>query len=158
MDGHDVVVAESHAIHRARFEILGKDVKARGQVEYELTSVGLFQVDAHGSLVQVVAQEGRPNGTPSRIGHRRQRGPTKLAGERFDLDDVSTEARQKLGGVGQGLHLLDGQHPDPLEGPTRCGDRSRLCRSELHLEYYIRTIPLGFAGAARPMRWSAIAP
>jgi len=63
----------------------------------------------------------------------------KFSGERFNLDDVSTQAGQQLRGVGECLHLLDGEHTDSFKGPARCSDCSRLCPGELHCEYYIRS-------------------
>ena len=42
--------------------------------------------------------------------------------ERFDFDDVSAQAGQQLRGVGECLHLLDGEHADSLKGaPRGCG-------------------------------------
>ena len=107
-------------------------------------------------LFKLLRRKVAPTRTPFGVGHRRQRRPTELADQRFDLDDVGTETRQELGGVGEGLHLLDGQHADTFERSSCCGHRPRLCRSELHLEYYIRT-SRRFAARAR-RAWRVIAP
>ena len=68
-------------------------------------------------LRRKVAPTARPSGSDiagsdARHG-RRSAGP--------DLDDVSTETCQELGGIGERLHLLDGQHADTFEGPS-CRD------------------------------------
>ena len=69
MDGDDVAVAEPHAIHGTCLEVLGKDVEAGRQVEHELTSLGLFEVNAHASLVEVVAEKRGANGASFGVGH-----------------------------------------------------------------------------------------
>jgi hypothetical protein len=63
--------------------------------------------------------------------------------QRFDLDDVGTQTGQQLGRVGECLHLLDGEHTDSLQWAPRRVYCPRLCRRELHSEYYIRMRPSG---------------
>ena len=76
-------------------------------------------------LFRLLRRNVAPTGATVGIGHGRQRGPTQFAGQRLHLDDVSTQARQELRGVGECLHLFDRQHPYALEGPSGRGHRSR---------------------------------
>ena len=63
-------------------------------------------------LRRKVAPTVRPSGSVSAGEALRPRSPD--AG-RLDLDDLGTEAPQQLGGVGERLHLLEGEDADAVE-------------------------------------------
>ncbi len=59
-----------------------------------------------------VAPTGRPSGS---VMAGMAAAPEVAGAGRLDLDHVGTEAAEQLGGVGQRLHLLEGQDPDAVE-------------------------------------------
>ena len=71
VDRRNVVIPKTHARQRATFEVFGDDVELRSKVEDELLSLGCFEVDADGLLVEVVAQVGRTNEPTVGIGDAR---------------------------------------------------------------------------------------
>ncbi len=116
MGGRHVVVAEAHPVEGAGLEVLGDDVGLAGEAQHELATARVLQVDADAPLVQVVAQERRPHLPAGRIGHGRERTSAQVAVDRvLDLDDVGAQPGQQLGGEGERLHLLEGEHADTVE-------------------------------------------
>jgi hypothetical protein len=77
---------------------------------------------------EVVPEERRPDRPALRVGHGRERAAPQVAALRvLDLDDLRPEAGQELRGVGEGLHLLEGEHAHAVErlaggGGTGVGD------------------------------------
>ena len=113
MRGGDVVVAEAEALDGAGAEVLGHDVEARGQPQHQIAPDRLLEVDDDRVLGQVVAQKGGPDSAAVRVGHGGRRGAPEVAGAgRLDLHHLGTEAPQELGGIGQRLHLLEGEDAD----------------------------------------------
>ena len=111
-----VVVAQPEALDGAGAEVLGDDVEARRQSQHEVASGRLFEVDDDRPLGQVVAEERRTDGASIGIGHGGRGGPAEVTGAgRFDLHHVGAEPSQELGGVGEGLHLLEGEDAHPVE-------------------------------------------
>ena len=111
--GGHVLVAESEALDGTGAEVLGHDVEARRQLQHEIAPGRLLEVDDDGALREVVAQEGGADGAAVGIGHRGRRAPPEVArAGRLDLDHLGAEAPQQLGGVGERLHLLEGQDAD----------------------------------------------
>ena len=112
----DVGPAQAHAVQRAGLEVLGHHVEPGGQVQDHLAALGVLEVHADRALVQVVAQERGPHPPALGVGHGRQRRPARVAPLGvLHLDHLGAEPGQELGGVGQRLHLLEGQHPHPVE-------------------------------------------
>ena len=107
-------------------------------------------------LLKLLRRKVAPTERPSGSDIAGSDGATELTGQRFDLDDVGAETSQQLGGVGECLHLFDGQHADTFERSSCCGHRTGFCRSELHVEYYIRTVDDLRSG--RSTSWSVSAP
>ena len=71
MDRGYVLVAQAESLNGAGTEVLGHDVEARCQLQDEVASGRLLEVDDDGALGEVVAQEGGADGTSSGVGHRR---------------------------------------------------------------------------------------
>jgi len=113
--GYDVV-AEAHAVERATLEVLREHVELLREVEDDLLPRVGLQVDGDRPLVEVVAQERGAHELAVGRGHPGLRAATGLAAERLDLHDVGAEAGEELGGVRQGLHLLQGEDAHPFEG------------------------------------------
>ena len=86
------------------------------QRQEELAALGRLEVEPDAALVEVVAQEGGADLAALGIEHGRQRAPAGLAVHRvLDLDHLGAEAGQQLGGVGERLHLLDGEDAHAVE-------------------------------------------
>ena len=117
MVGGEDVVAEPETVHRSGLEVLAHDIETAGQLDEELLAPRVLEVDADRALVEVVAQEGRPDAPAVRISHRRERPPARFTVARvLDLDHLRAESGQELRGVGERLHLLSGQDSHPVEG------------------------------------------
>ncbi|CAB4324757.1 unannotated protein [freshwater metagenome] len=116
VDGGDVFVTESHTGECTALEVLAHDVELGGEVEDELTTFGRFEIDTDRTLVEVVAQIGGTDGASLGISDGRLRTPPEVAAfHALDLDDISTHARQQLCGVGECLHLLEGEDANAIE-------------------------------------------
>ena len=117
--GGDVVVAEAHAGQRAALEVLGDDVELRGEVEDELAALGGLQVDADRlRLPRLLRRNVAPTVAALGVGASPGSEPRPRSPPFGDLDlhHVGAEAGEQLGGVGQRLHLLEGEHPHAVEG------------------------------------------
>ena len=116
MHGGHVLVAQAESFDGAGAEVLGHDVEARRQPQDEVAPGRLLEVDDDGALGEVVAQEGGADGAPVGVGHGgRGAAPEVARAGRLDLDHLGPEAPQQLGGVGEGLHLLEGEDADAGE-------------------------------------------
>ncbi len=77
-----------------------------------------------------VAPTGRPSGSLM----AGMRAAPEVAGARcLDLDDVGAEAAEQLGGEGKRLHLLEGEHADPVERLAPAGRVGVDDVAELHV-------------------------
>jgi hypothetical protein len=122
MDGGDVVVPEPQAGHGPGSRVLRDHVEAGGELEHQVAALRGLEVHAHAALAEVVAEERGAHLAPRRVGHRRQRAAAEVTPLGvLDLDHLRPEAGQELGGVGQRLHLLQGEHPDAVERLARPG-------------------------------------
>ena len=116
MHRSDVVVGQAEALGRTGAEVLGHDVEARRQTQHQVVPLRLLEVDHDGALGEVVAHEGRADAAALGIGHGGHGAPAEVArAGRLHLDDLGTEPAEQLGGVGERLHLLEGQDPDAVE-------------------------------------------
>ena len=110
MHGGHVVVGQAEPLGRAGAEVLGHHVEARRQAQHEVAPGRLLEVDDDRALREVVAQEGRADAAPVGVGHGGHGAAAEVArAGRLDLDHLGPEAPEQLGGVGERLHLLEGQ-------------------------------------------------
>ena len=117
----EYVVAQAPLLQSAWSEVLDDDVAVVDELEEEVSSLLLTQVEGDGLLVarvhrpeEVVAVEfGLPPGA-QRI--RRARG--------FDLDDFRAHVTEQSTGERPRDQRSDLDDPDPVEWPRRCGHRA----------------------------------
>ena len=91
--------------------------KRDASLQHEVAPGRLLEVDDDGALGKVVAQEGGAHGAPVGVGERRRgRAPEVARAGRLDLDHLGAEAPEQLRGVGERLHLLEGENAHAGEG------------------------------------------
>ena len=116
MGGDHVVVGQLEPLGHAGAEVLGDDVETGGQAQHEVPARRCLQVDDDGALRQVVAHEGRTDGTAVGVDHGRGGAAPEVTGAGcLDLDHLGAEPTEQLGGKGEGLHLLEGEDADAVE-------------------------------------------
>ena len=122
----DVGVAEPELGHRAGLRVLGDHVEPRREPQHEVAPGRGLEVDGDRPLAEVVAQEGGADARALGVDHRRLRAAPEVAALRvLDLHDVGAEPGEQLGGVGERLHLLEGEHADAVERLARPPPRRR---------------------------------
>ena len=79
----------------------------------------MLHVDRDALLREVVAKVGGADPAAVRIGDGGLRGTARVAAPgRLDLHDLGAEVRHELRRVRQGLHLLEREHANAVEGPS----------------------------------------
>ena len=126
MHGGDVGVAEAEPRHRAGLRVLGDHVEARREPQHEVAPGRRLEVDGRSlRLPRLLRRKVAPDAAALGVGHRRLRAAAEVAALGvLDLHHVGAEAGQQLGGVGERLHLLEGEDAHAVErlaGARRAG-------------------------------------
>ena len=116
MHRRDVVVRQAEPLGRPGPEVLGHDVEARREAQDQVPARRLLEVDHDRALGEVVAHERRADAAALGVDHGGHGAAAEIAGaRRLHLDDVGAQPAEQLGGVGERLHLLEGEDPHAVE-------------------------------------------
>ena len=114
----DHVVAELQPRHRLRADVVDQYVARGDQLQHDLTSRRLLQIEADAALAAIGIEEHRSHAGMT----DRSDQPGHVAFQRLDLDDIGAIVAEHLGGIGSHQHR---RHVDDLDALQRTHGRDR---------------------------------